>query len=229
MNSPIDDYKFFKNVNGIGETAYFNIFEKYIKYGLKGIEKKLEIDSTDQEGIISSKNGGLPLPGMIYIFIYNGPNVMVQDGKKQKEYTDLIPLVFCIASDKESFSGLNMNILPQHARLLFLQSFYESFKDFFKDADTLAQNDMLSINKSFMNYSKSGNSQEMLNIFNKKNSANYNFAYRKYLFGKVEKLRMLEYTEWKYIPLYAPLNVFRKLGQAEMYKLYQKKTAYKIN
>ena len=37
---------------------------------------------------------------------------------------------------------------------------------------------------------------------------------------KVDKFRMIEYSEWKFIPFYEPKNAFRKLNQSQLYKLY---------
>jgi len=69
---------------------------------------------------------------------------------------------------------------------------------------------------------KSGKGQEMLKLFNKKNKANFNFGYRKYLIKKIDNLRMVEYCEWKYMPFYNPKDAFRKLNQAQIYKLYER-------
>jgi len=223
MNSPIDDYKFMKNIDNIWDIAYFTLFEKYMKYKLRGKEKKIEIDSTDQESIIIEKNGGFPIPGIVYTFIYKGPDIIVKFPKTAKEYTDLVPLVFCMNIERNSFSGINMNVLPPEVRLQFLDSFYNSFIDFLKkEVDILAQNDKLALNKRFISYMKSGKGQEMLKLFNKKNKANFNFGYRKYLIKKIDNLRMVEYCEWKYMPFYNPKDAFRKLNQAQIYKLYER-------
>lgn len=224
MRSPIEDYKFLKSVNNIGDQAYFTLFEKYMKYKLKGEEKLVEIDSTDQESLIIKKNGGFPVPGFIYTFIYGGKDVIIQNSnplKKNKSYTDLVPIVFCMGNDKNSFSGINMNALPAAVRLKFLQSFYKIYEDFLKnDAELLAQYNKLATNKKFISYIKSGKGQEMIRVFNKTNKENYNFGFRKYLIEKVDNLRMIEYSEWKFIPFYEPKDAFRKLNQSQIYKLY---------
>jgi len=217
MNSPTDDYRYMKNLDNVWDTAYFTLFEKYMKYKLRGEEKLIEIDSVDQESILLSKNGGYPIAGIVYTFIYHGPNVQI--GKK--EYTDLVPLVFCMNTSPGYFSGLNMNALPPPARLQFLQGFYDTFEDFLaREADVLSQNQKLALNKRFIQYVRSGKTQEMIKLFNRRYRANFNFAYRKYDIKKVEMLRMIEYPEWKYIPFYEPKDAFRKLNQNQIYKLY---------
>jgi hypothetical protein len=224
MRSPTEEYNFLRGVNGVSETAYFTLFEKYMKYNLKGEEKKIEIEDTDQESIIKTKGGGFPIPGIIYTFLYKGENFYLENlPKKPSEYQDLVPLVFCLGFEKESFSGINMNLLPPSTRLQFIQSFYDSFRDFLgREVEVLAQNDRLAMNKRFLAYIKTGKAQEMIRLFSLKNKANFNFGYRKYLISKVKNLRMVEYPEWKYLPFYEPKDAFRKLNLNEIYKLYGK-------
>ena len=221
MLSPRDEYKILERVNNIEEQAYFTLFEKYIVQELRGSAKLVEIDSTDQEGLILRKNGGYPIPGFVYTFIYRGPNVLIELQKGNKEYTDLVPLIFCMNNDRGNFSGINLNLLPPLVRLRFLESFYDTFYDFFKTVDNLTENNKEAINKRFVDFMKSGGGQTMIKLFNRKNGANFNFAYRKYLIEKVDKFRMIEFSEWKFIPFYEPKNAFRKLNQAQLYKLYE--------
>lgn len=224
MIPPIEEYNFLKNVDNVKEIAYFTLFEKYLKYDLRSNEKKFEIEDTDQESIIISKNGGYPIPGIIYTFIYLGDNFYLQNPpKKSLEYTDLVPLVFCMSMEKRTFSGINMNLLPGNVRLSFLQSFYELFEDFLsKEVEVLAQNDKLALNKRFLSYIETGKGQNMIKLFNIRNRANFNFGYRKYTIDKVKNLRMIEYPEWKYIPFYEPKDAFRRLNLNQIYKLYDR-------
>ena len=220
MINPRDEYDVMKRVNNIGEQAYNIIFEKYIVQNLKGEKKLTEIDSTDQESLLITKNGGYPIPGMIYTFIYQGPNAIIELQKGNKEYTDFVPLTFCMNNDVGNFSGINLNLLPPEVRLRFLISFYDTFKDFLKTVEELTENNKEAINRRFVDFMKSGGGQTMIKLFNSKNGANFNFAYRKYLLQKVAKFRMIEYSEWKFIPFYEPKNAFRKLNQTQLYKLY---------
>lgn len=219
MNPPIEEYKYLKNLDNITDIAYFTLFEKYMKYNLRGNKKIIEIDDTDQESIMLKKSGGAPLPGMIYTFIYGGPDVNVQ-GKK---YSDLVPIVFCLKNKKTSFSGINLNTIPYQARVKFIQSFYDTFKDFLeREVDVLAQNDKLALNKRFLSFIGGGNGKRLIDFFNKSTRENFNFGYRNYLLPKIKNLRMIEYAEWKYLPFYEPKDAFRKLSYSQLYKLYGK-------
>jgi hypothetical protein len=120
------------------------------------------------------------------------------------------------------YTGLNLNMLPKPIRLKFLQSFYETFKDFFINVEKLTDNQKPAWNKRFVEYIKSGGGSKMLAAFNSKAAANFHFAYRKYLIKDVKQLRMVEFQEWPYIPHYEPKNAFRGMNQAQMHKLYYK-------
>jgi len=222
MLHPRDENKVLKNVNNIDEQAYFTLFEKYIIMNLKGEKKLIEIDSTDQESVIATRNGGYPIPGFVYTFIYRGPDAIVQLKNGEVKYTNLVPLVFCMNIDRGSFTGINLNTLPPDARLSFLGAFYDTFYDFFKNVEDLTENNKEAFNKRFISLIKSGGGQSLLKVFNRENGANYNFGYRKYLIEKVDRFRMVEYSEWKFIPFYEPKDAFRKLNQADLYKLYSR-------
>lgn len=220
MLRPSEEYDFLKNVNNIKDIAHYELYEKYIVQNKRGDSKLTEIESTDQESLIITRNGGYPIPGMIYTFLYGEPDqIMLKVG--HKDFIDVIPLVFCMNNDVGSFKGINMNMLPSDIRLRFLDAFYDVFDDFFKrEAETLAQNNKLALNKRFIEYVKSGKGQNMLKLFNQRHGANFNYGYRSYKIEKVKKLRMVEYNEWLYIPFLIPKEAFRRINFNQIHKLY---------
>ncbi len=220
MIHPRDENIVLKKVNNIQYQAYFTLFDKYVLQNLKGEDKLIEIDSTDQESVITKRNGGYPIPGFVYTFLYQGPKAFIEIKDKRFEYMDLVPLTFCINNDQGNFSGINLNLLPPDARLRFLGSFYETFEEFFKNVEDLTENNREAFNKRFISLIKSGGGQTMIKMFSQKNGANFNFAYRKYLIPKVKQLRMVEYSEWKFIPFYSAVDAFRKLNEKQIHNLY---------
>ena len=223
MQSPDKEHKFLAKLDDIDKIAYYTLFEKYIIQNLKGPQKLIEIESTDQESIIQSLNGGYPIPGMIYTFLYDGPNVPVQEKQGIVYYQDYVPLVFCINTGRPGFfSGINLNTLPSNVRLQFLEGFYNTFEEYLSDIERDTQNKKLTINKRFINLVKSGKGQQMIKTFNSQFNANFNFGYRKYLITKVKQLRMIEYEEWNYIPFYNPKDAFRLMNQSQVHKLYRR-------
>lgn len=223
MIHPRDEYKILKNVNNIQEQSYLTLFDKYLLQNLKGEDKLIEIDSTDQESLITKRNGGYPIPGFVYTFLYKGGNAFIEIKNNKLEYTDLAPLMFCMNNETGYFSGINLNLLPPNSRLSFLSSFYETFRNFLeKEADVLAENNREAFNKRFISLMKSGGGQTMIKLFSKKTGENFNFAYRRYMIQKVNQLRMVEYSEWKFIPHFESKDAFRKLTQTQIYKLYNR-------
>ena len=123
MISPIEKYKSLAAIEGIKDIAYDTLFTKYLIQDRRGAEKLDEIDSTDQESLMVAFNGGRPLPGFMYTFIYP---TKLDPGK----YTDYAPIVFCIKIEKEGFRGINLNVLPWQERVKFLQEFYSVYSHF---------------------------------------------------------------------------------------------------
>jgi hypothetical protein len=118
--------------------------------------------------------------------------------------------------------GINFNLLPNKVRLAFLEAYYNMFEDYMKNSDTLAQNNKISINKKFIDISKSKESSKIIKIFNKLTKQNFEFAYRQYNYNKIKKFRILEYNEWKYIPFYKSSNAILNMSFELIYKLYYK-------
>lgn len=220
MESPRDLYKYYRNVNNIEDIAFYTLFEKYLIEDLKGDEKLLELESTDQESIVTGLNGGVPLPGFFYTFMYQGKTVK----KGKNEFLDYVPIVFCMSiKNTKTFSGINLNMLPNKAKLDFLQTYYNAFSSFYEEkVDDLAQNAELALNKKFIDIIKDGKGQKTLKMFSASINQNFNFAYRKYLFKNIRKFRMVEYREvFTYIPFYEPKDAFRKMTYNDIHNLYR--------
>lgn len=224
MESPLQRYKKLSNINNIRQLATDNIFYKYIDANLKGQQKLTEINSTDQESLLIKLNGGYPVPGCIYTFIYKEKDneVIVKDGKKEKKFIDYIPIVFCTSIDKNMIKGINLNILPEMERVKFFESYYNLYKDFFKDIEDLTENNKLALNKRYISLATSAKGKEIIPLLSAISGSNFNYGFRSYNVNKIKQLRMIEYTEWEYIPYYAPINAFKLLNMKLIHNLYYK-------
>ena len=223
MESPLSTYKRLKEIHNIRDISYDTLFVKYIITNLKGEKKISEIDSTDQETLVSHLNGGFPIPGLMYTFIYKPGEAeinAVQDGKRIKGYTDKVPIVFCVNTGKGTFSGINMNALPETERVKFLEMFFKEYELFFKNVENLTQNNKIALNKKFLESAKSGDGQKIIKVFNVRTGANFNYGYRNYDMKKVMRLRMIEFSEWDYLPFYNPKDAFKMMNQSQIHNLY---------
>lgn len=225
MQSPIKEYKRLLNIDNISDIAYNTLFTSYIEQNLKNSANQLEWSDTNQEELMIKFNGGYPIPGFIYTFIYppiNGDEVNVVHGKKPKKYNDYVPLVFCFQSDGKYFKGINLNALPATERVKFLEVYHNMYKGFFKNLEKDTENGVLAINKSYVSIATSNEGNKILEDFSKISGANFKFAYRTYFIGNIKQLRMIEYSKWNYIPHYNPKDAFKLMNQKEIHNLYWK-------
>jgi hypothetical protein len=225
MNTPVEDYKILSKITNIKDIAYEKLFRNYIELNLEGPEKLIEINSTDQESLIKQLNNGMPVPGMIYTFVYTPLKqdyVKIIENGKEKEYIDFIPLIFCVMTRPDSFDGINLNTLPNSERLKFLSQFYSVYQEFFKDVERLTENNRLAINIKYIELALSNKGQELIKDFNKIQRANFNYGYRRYLKKRVRNFRMIEFSEWSYIPHFYPRDAFKILNMGKIHEMYWK-------
>ena len=226
MNSPISAYKELSQITNIKELAYYNLFTKYIERNLVNEKKMNELGSTNQEGIMLKKNGGFPLPGFIYTFI-NQPDKndmgQITVKGKTKEYSDYIPLVFCTSViGTKSFKGLNLNMFPPLERVKFFEIYYQTYKKFFENIEKTTENEELALNEKFISLMSSPIGKQIVQVMSLKASGNFTFGYRTYNFDRINRFRMIEYTEWDYIPHYEPKDAFKEMNQKQIQELYYK-------
>jgi len=225
MISPNKQYKTLRNINNIKDIAYHTLYTKYIVENLKGDKKLEEIDSTDQEGLMRGINGGFPLPGFIYTFIYppqQGDLISILSSGKEKKYIDYVPLTFCTSVHGKNFKGINLNVLPNTERVKFFEIYYNGYKNFFKNIEKLTENDKLALNMKFISVMSGEEGAELIKIFSKVANSNFGYGYRTYHMDRIKQLRMIEYSEWDYIPFYDPKNAFKKMNMKQIHDLYWK-------
>ena len=138
-----------------------------------------------------------------------------------EEFMDIMPLIFCLRSNEKNFTVINLNMLPNKVRLKFLQEYYDTYERFFINIEQLLHDDKPAINTAFLRYMQSPNGSKFADIIEKQIDCNINFAYRKYYYEFVDIFRMIEYTQWKYIPFLESINAFRKADLSKIYKMYR--------
>ena len=225
MESPIEIYKYLSEITNIGKIANDVLFEKYIIQNKLGYDKVQNIEDTDQESLLRKLNGGYPIIGLIYTFIYKpSPEELnvVMSGKKIEKYTDHVPLVFCTSVQGKTFTGINLNVLPLGERLKFLQLYYDTFKDFFKGLEVKTQNNILAINNKFLSLALDSKGTDLIKMWSDKANATFSFGYRKYKIEKIDRLRAIEFVEWSYIPFFKSENATKLMNVSKIHNLYWK-------
>jgi len=221
MESPEFLYEQFSHIDNISDIAYERLYYNYLVLNLKGDVKKIEYNSTDQETLINQFNFGRPVPGMIYTFYYMPLELLViEDLKRQKEFIDYAPLMFCTSAIPTHMSGINLNMLPKPERLKFFKEYYIVYKEFFTKVEEKTENNQIAINKQFLEKSLMRRSQEIIKAFSKRQSANFNYGYRKYDMKKIKQRRMIEFEEWPYIPFFDPKAAFKKMNMKQIHDIY---------
>lgn len=226
MQSPILTYQQLQSLDNIQDVAYTRLFENYLKFELKGSDKLIEVDSTDQESVLMKIRKGVPFHGMIYTFLYiNETNLgELQNYKTGKtvNFHDFVPLVFCTSIDltKKIFKGLNLNMLPKKERLKFFEAYYQYYSRFLNKVEELTEFNKVAVNKEYEIAALSGKNPKLFQHFNRTQNALFNYAYRSYNFEYVRKFRMIEYEEWSYIPFFDAKYSFKKINLELIYKTY---------
>lgn len=224
MESPLEVHEQMKRLENIEDLASERLFENYLILNLKGADKRIDIESTDQESIAMKM--GVAFPGMIYTFInMNETNLsQLENARTGKlvEFHDFTPILFCTSYNpsKKLIKGLNLNLLPKEERLKFLIAFYSHYDKFFERVEEKTEYQKQALNKKYIIASIIGKNPMIFQRFNKIYGARFEFAYRSYNLPNIRNYRMIEYEEWRYIPFYDAKHTVRKIGLQQIYDLY---------
>jgi len=226
MLPPKESYTQNKRITDIDDVAYNRLFENYLKLDLKGNQKLIDIDSTNQEEVLRKRAHATPFPGMIYTFInLNTKNLIELQAAatgKIVQFHDFTPILFCTSFNPRSalIKGINLCMFEGEDRMKFLQVFYEQYESFFKKVEELTEYDKNAINKEYVSDALSGKNSLLFKRFDSKTKELFEFGYRSYDIRSLKKFRMIEYQEWQYVPFYDAKQTFKIHGLNQLYKMY---------
>lgn len=225
MNSPIESHRYLAGFADIEKIANDVLFRKYIIEKRRGADKVDYIEDTDQEGVIANLNGGRPIPGLIYTFVYLPSKYELQsinDGSKARNYVDHVPIIFCLGVKARNVLGINLTVLPQEERLAFLQSYYDIYSGFFKNIEDLSENNIPAINSKFVKSVMTRDGQKAIDELKRVTGIKLSYTYRNYSMDRISDLRMIEYSEWQLIPYFKPDNAVKMMNIEKLHDLYRR-------
>jgi hypothetical protein len=228
MEAPKDTYERNKHITDIEDVAFNRLFENYLKLNLKGPQKLIDVDSTDQESVLRDRAAGRPFPGMIYTFIHinkkNPVTLTARQTGKTMEFHDITPMLFCTSFNPQTglIKGLNLNMMPPDARLKFLQVFWEQYKDIFNRIEELTEYNKNALNKKYISDAIAGKNPALFKMFSEKQNSPFGFAYRSYELRNCANFRMIEIEQWQYIPFFNAQQSFKKMQTSKIYDMYNR-------
>lgn len=217
MESFIKSYMFLNTIDGIGRYAKERLFKQLLEKNVRGSDKKLELDDTDQESLICDSFGGKPIPGLMYTFLYK-----LDEKERKQGFNDVAPIVHCVKIENNIMYGINLNMLPPKVRLAYLEAIYNLYKSFFVSIEETTENDIITLNNKFLNDVMGKKIKPFLEKICSISKENIFFALRQYNYNSITNIRMVEFAEWRYIPFFSPVKSFVNSNLGEIYNLYNK-------
>jgi hypothetical protein len=218
MKSPAKAYQDNKRSNPkMGSEAYSFFFNKYFKdpYQDKGF-----LDSTER---LKAKNLKQFIPGKIYTFQYDPLHKDILD------YYDKRPIILVCgqwvakSTGNTIVTGINLNFLPEIAKVNTLEYYYQSVKDDLDSAYKITtETDQVSFIKRALIVLQ--DLVQTFNIFNKAGQIGYQFAMRNYIVSdRIKQPVLVEYDDWEWIPFLQTKDIVGKsLGEIQKEYMEQK-------
>lgn len=213
MKSPLATYNENKSKAGIIRGEFNKSFKNIY---ISGSEKKDGLGDIDEEKAILAN--GKFIPGKIYMFDYDPLY------KDVLTYFDRKPIIFvhkvfkAEGTNNDIVTGVNLNFLPEEARIQALETFYQNFKsDITKSVEMAEEGKInMAINRiiSFFN-----DWVNVLKVYNGSGGLGYQYAYRNYIIAKIKDLKYIEYNHWEMLPFLNP-NFFTGLSVEEVHASY---------
>jgi len=218
MKSPAKAYQDNKRSNPkMASEAYPYFLDKYFKnpYQDKGF-----LDSTER---LQAKNLKQFIPGKIYTFQYDPLHKDILD------YYDKRPIILVCgqwvaeSTGNTIVTGINLNFLPEIAKVNTLEYYYQSVKNDLDKAYTLTtEKNQISFVKRALIVLQ--DLVQTFNIFNKSGQIGYQFAMRNYIVSdRIKQPVVVEYDDWEWIPFLSTKDIVGKsLGEIQREYMQQK-------
>ena len=191
----IEFYKKNKDNKAMQDYARKKLLDNLLATPKYKEDKMIDLGDTDMESIVPVQF----TPSLFYTFRYESDS----DSVYGLEFKDLIPLVLVAKKSASKIEGINFNLLPMDVRAVILNTINKSYGGYYTgEGLNDAQSGKLAINNNFAALLLDTKSRmAFLNYLEEKMGVPITAAYRSYSIKHIKFPRMIEYCDYKYIPL----------------------------
>lgn len=186
------------------ELAYRSIVTDLFFRNIRGKERSVDLDFHEMEDGLNDVSP--MIPGCFYIFSYREQEV-VPSSDGTLEYHDRVPVLLCLGigalNDGRKFvAGLNVNLLPVPQRAAVLQTLYNMDKPFYDERiDDAVTRGTYAVSDTVMKALGRDSGDALMDYLSRKYRVRKDtWAWRRYFLDKIDRLRLIDYWQWKYIP-----------------------------
>jgi len=183
------------------KLAYKTIVSDLIVDNIQGIKRAVDLEYWSDERDFA--RFGNFVPGNFYIFLYNGEKVT----QRKEAYHDKVPVILALGVGENEKKmkyvyGLNFNLLPGITRAVILQEINDCDKIFFEENiyKEHSKNRHVFSEKVLKMLQPDGGLSFIKLIAEKYKIDKNSFAFRRYYLSRIEKYRMIDIWQWKYLP-----------------------------
>lgn len=193
--------------------------EAYPKFEAKYVKRPFEeFDLFESQERFLAKKLNFFMPGRVYTFQYDPIN------KDRLAYYDRRPIVlvhsqYISQSGNVIIQGLNINFLPELARVQVLDIFMQTFKSDIEAAEKQVAKNQIGIFK--MAWKVLTDWFQTYKIFGQAGKIAYSFAFRNYIIGQIKQPVLVEIEDYEMLPYILPKEFKGKTPQ-EIWTLYAK-------
>jgi hypothetical protein len=191
----VDFYKQNKDNKEMQEYARKKLMDNLLATPKFKDDKIIDLEDTDMESLVKIQF----TPSLFYTFKYESDGDAVYGLK----FKDLIPLVLVMKKSPLKIEGLNFNLLPMDTRAVILNTINKAYGNYYTDKGLKdAMDGKLAINENFATLLIDSKSRmTFLDYLEQKLGVPIMSAYRSYTINHIKSPRMIEYCDYKYIPL----------------------------
>jgi hypothetical protein len=213
MKSPLQLYKDAKNKAVLRKDCFTYFNQKYFK---KPFE---EYDLFETDERMAVRKLKFFIPGRIYTWQYDPLMKDVLDFYDRRPMVLVHSAYVAKTTGNLIVQGLNLNFLPEMARVQTLETFYRVYKDDVNAAYKSVDEGKIGLLKQAWKYLTDW--YFTINVFNKQGKIGYQWAYRNYIIPRIKNPVIIEMEDWEMIPYFVPKE-FQGKAPAQIWGEYLK-------